>query len=130
MKSHIVLFALLIAFEKRYANAQNVKWETDGKTFEAEFTQNNTEYSAEFAPDGSWLATEHHIEINLVPPAVLESIKKSYAGYEIEEVEAIESAKHGNIFEVELELEEDGKDQEKEVLFDSSGKEIAALSDL
>jgi len=70
--------------------------------------------------NGKVIKTETEIDIDQLPEIALTYINENYPGYELEEVEKIESAK-GTFLEVEIEHE---TDEEIELLFDFNGKFI------
>lgn len=113
-------------FYKKFSAVKKVKWEKEnGELYEAVFKQNKSEISVVFNAFGVWKETETEAKISDLNTALLESIKSSYPGYEIEEVYKIESAEHGNCFEIELEK---GK-EEVEILITAEGKVIQQLKE-
>ena len=91
-------------FTQQFAQAKNIKWEKENeKTFEASFVMGKREYSTLIDDSGKWIETEIEIAKNDLPNAVLESIRKEFIGFEIEEVEQLENIGHDKIYEVELE---------------------------
>lgn len=111
--------AVISAFKQKFPTATKIKWELESKTeYEASFKLNGTEVSANFDNTGKWLETETEIKVADLPAAIIAILLKDFAGYRIEEIEKIESAKNGNCYEVELE-----KDKENlEALFTADGK--------
>ncbi|MAZ28501.1 MAG: hypothetical protein CL868_15675 [Cytophagaceae bacterium] len=113
------------AFAKKFPTAKKVDWEKENdKEWEAEFKMNKVEYSANFTEDGTWMETEHKIEENEIPQAVMASLKSNFTGYEIEEAEISETTK-GTVYEFEIEK---GK-SEMEVTIDNNGKVIKKQSE-
>ena len=97
-----------------------VKWNKENaKEWEAEFKMNGKEYSANFAPDGTWKETEYEIKKSDIPAAVKQAFDNEFAGYDIEEAEVSETA-DGKVYEFELKKDE----TEVEVAISPDGKII------
>lgn len=94
--------AVLKSFQSKFVDAKEVEWEIEGDEFEAGFKLEGQEFEAEFDKDGNWLATEKEIALTDIPAPVLESIKAKYPDRELKEAEWVNSAKHGECYEVEL----------------------------
>ena len=106
------------AFSKKFPTAKKVHWDKESdKEWEAEFKMNKMEYSANFLADGTWKETEHEIDKNDIPQAVMNTLSNSFSGYGIEESE-ISETKDGTVYEFEIEKGE----REMEVAIDSNGK--------
>jgi uncharacterized membrane protein YkoI len=105
------------AFAKRFPKAEGPKWEMENKKdYEADFKQDGTMWSACFAPDGSWLETEHAIKADALPEEVRKTIAAKYADHHVKEAEQAETPK-GTVYEVEFAK---GK-HEMEVVFSADG---------
>ena len=90
------------AFEKKFPAAQKVKWGKENATeWEAEFTMNNTTYSANFNAEGNWLETEYAIGEKDIPAAITKTLAKEFPGYKISVSEISETIK-GKIYEFDL----------------------------
>jgi len=108
------------AFNSKFPNAKSIRWDKENETeWEAEFTINGVEYSANFSKDGAWKETEHEVKIDELPAEVISTLKTQFAGYEIKEVEMVETPTFTG-YEVELKK---GKET-LEVLMDKAGKVI------
>lgn len=104
-------------FKARFAQAEKVKWEMEGKEeYEANFQLNGEKVSANFRTDGTWTETERRMKVQDLPGTVRESIGKNYGGYKMEEAESVETP-DGPRYEVELEKGE----TTMEVVFDAQG---------
>ena len=91
------------AFEKKFPNSTKLKWRKENPTeWEAEFTINKENISANFAIDGTWLETEREIKVAELPEAVRDAIQKQYPGWKITEADKTETAKTGTIYEADL----------------------------
>lgn len=106
------------AFMKKFPKAQNANWgKENSNEWEAEFTMNDKNYSANFNSNGKWMETEMEIDNSQAPQMVMKNLKTKYPKAEIKKVYKIKSPK-GTSYEVEI--ENDG--QNMEVVFNSRGK--------
>lgn len=93
--------AVLLAFEAKYGNAQNVSWGKENKSeYEAEFSINNIIMSANFDNRGGWVETEVVLEPKNAPAEIVKAINVAYSGYQIKSIESIETADKGLSYEV------------------------------
>ncbi|MBK7442071.1 MAG: PepSY-like domain-containing protein [Bacteroidetes bacterium] len=93
--------AVLLSFEAKYGNAQNVSWGKENKSeYEAEFSINNINMSANFDNRGDWVETEVVIEPKNAPAEIVKTINVQYSGYQIKSIESIETADKGLSYEV------------------------------
>lgn len=113
--------AVLDAFKTKFPAAEKVKWGMENKTvWEAEFTLNGTDESANFTTDGTWIETETEIAYTALPNAVGDAINKLYAGYTIGVCTKTETPKNGIIYEAMIKKDKD----KKEVVFKEDGTEV------
>ncbi len=113
-------------FNQKFPSATNVKWEMENATvYEAEFKMNGEEMSANFKSDGAWLETESEIEKNAVSSVVTNAVKAKYPNAIIEEVEKVESAEKGILYELEI---KEGKN-ENEIIVTGDGMSITAAQE-
>lgn len=99
------------AFAKAYPAAKAVKWDKEGKDYEASFEQGKDELSVVFDEKGQVLETEKEIKVSELPAAVQQALK----GKKVKEAAII--IKGGKtVYEAEV----GGKD----LMFDSDGKPI------
>lgn len=112
------------AFKAKFPTAKKASWEIENKTdFEVNFKLNGEEVSANFSPNGEWIETETELEVSALPAAIQLILKNDFAGFEIEEVSKVESAKNGSIYMVEVE-----KGEEKfDVSFSLDGKVLSKI---
>ena len=93
--------AVLLAFENKFGNAQNVSWGKENKSeYEAEFSINNTNMSANFDNLGGWIETEVVLEPKNTPTEIVKTINVQYSGYQITSIESIETPDNGLSYEV------------------------------
>ncbi|PLK44938.1 PepSY-like domain-containing protein [Emticicia sp. TH156] len=103
--------AIKQAFAKAYPTAKAVKWDKEGKDYEASFEQGEDELSVVFDEKGQVLETEKEIKFSELPAAVQQALK----GKKVKEAAII--MKGGKTM---YEAEVGGKD----LMFDSEGKPI------
>ena len=117
-KSIAVPEAVRNSFDGKFATATKVEWgiEKQGE-YEAEFKMNKNEMSVVFDEKGNLLETETEIKKTELPQTVLESLKKEFGNYKIDEIEKVDS---NGTTSYEMEA---GKGKEKfELVFDYNGK--------
>ena len=108
------------AFSRKFPAATGIKWDKENDNeWEAEFTWNEKEYSANFDNQGTWMETEYKISTDEIPVAVKTTLDEEFTGYTIEESELSETAV-GKIYEIELKKGE----EELEVTIDMKGNVI------
>jgi uncharacterized membrane protein YkoI len=105
------------ALQKEYPNTK-VAWDIEADGFEAEFTMNGKEASANYDKAGHKLATEIDIKESELPSKALAHISSSYPNKKIKESARITDDKKVITYEAEIKI--DGKDCD--LLFDASGK--------
>lgn len=105
------------AFAEKFHTVQELIWKQEGSEWEAEFKMQGTEMSASFDISGKWLETESEVKKEDVPAQVFKSIALKFEGFEIDEIERVESAEFTG-FEIELEKEE----TEAEILCTAEGE--------
>jgi hypothetical protein len=106
------------AFDQKFPSALNVSWGKESSTeYEAEFTWNGNNVSANFSAYGSWLETETEIPVSQLPAKMVTFINNQYPGWQIVGADKIETPKKDTFYEADiksgnkkkvLELKEDG----------------------
>lgn len=92
---------VLTSFEKMFPTATDIEWEVENENeWEAEFGLDGKEGSACFTIGGEWLETEYEVES--LPETIETILNETYPGYEIDEIEIVESPDF-NGYEIELE---------------------------
>ncbi len=95
--------AVIAAFNQKFPNATNVKWEKENRhEYEAEFTWQNKNLSANFNDTGAWLETESPISFSLLPEKVRSAFNVSHPGATLKAVAQIEYSDGSIKYEVEL----------------------------
>lgn len=116
IKSNEVPDGVRKELEKKF-NVKDADWDKEGENYEASFKRKGSEISVVLGVNGRILETEHEINKNELPPAVLKALMLDYEGYKIEEAARIES---GGVFTYEAEVEKE--EQTFDLIFDAQGK--------
>lgn len=104
IKNDEVPAAVSAAFKAKFPEAKNTKWEKEKMDiYEAEFKMNGVEKSANFDKNGVWIETETEIKKSELPANAASKISSEYPGFKIEVVCQVQSSKHGDCYEVEIE---------------------------
>ncbi|MFA6334790.1 MAG: PepSY-like domain-containing protein [Bacteroidales bacterium] len=106
------------AFQKDYPNVKKVDWSMENGDFEAEFTLNGAEASANYDKAGLKKQFEIEIKTDQLPVSVLSYVKSNYAGYKLTEAAKITNDNNETIFEAEV--SKGGKSLDLQ--FDTAGK--------
>lgn len=69
------------AFQKDFAEATNVKWESKDDFYFAEFKVGNSSFSAAYNEEGERVATSRSVKLDMLPIAVLQALNSKYEGY-------------------------------------------------
>lgn len=69
------------AFQKDFAEATNVKWESKNDFYFAEFKVGNSSFSAAYNEEGERVATSRSVKLDMLPIAVLQALNSKYEGY-------------------------------------------------
>lgn len=105
------------AFNKKFANAGEVKWEQEeADEWEVEFNLDGQDMSASFDASGTWMETEGEVKKEDIPAEVFKAICLDFDGWEFEKTELVETPDFKG-YEIVLEKE----DTEVEILVSSSG---------
>lgn|SRR5574343_473153 len=120
-KNEAVPEAVKTSFAAKYPNVSKVKWEKEDNSYEAEFVQNKTEYSAVFDANGNFKEEESEIEVSALPNSVVDYCKSNYTDHKISEAAKITTSSGDVQFEAELSK---GK-MHFDVIFDANGNFIS-----
>ena len=108
------------AFAKMFPGT-NATWEKENaKEYEAAFTMNGKEASANFLANGSWVETEMEIAIADLPKAVSNAVIAKYPAAVIKKIFKIDNASGAVTYEAEI---KDGA-KTRELVLDAAGKII------
>lgn len=92
------------AFAARFPDTTPKQWAVEAE-YEAEFQHNGKQVEVTFDADGEILHIETEIDVEDLPPAVIESVKANYPYCEIEEAERVEKGDGTVLYEVNLAFE-------------------------
>jgi hypothetical protein len=96
---------VLTSFEKMFPAATDVEWEMENENeWEAEFDMDGKEVSACFTSVGEWIETEYKVET--LPETIETIVNETYPGFEIDEIEIVESPEFKG-YEIEMEKGEE-----------------------
>jgi Putative beta-lactamase-inhibitor-like, PepSY-like len=113
--------SLQTSFQKMFPSANNLKWEKEGKDFEASFILNGVKTSAIFDSNGNWKETEEAVTEKDIPAKAVTYFKQHYKNATVKETAKITSATNKITYEIGIK----GKD----ILFDAEGNFIKELKD-
>ena len=114
------------AFSEKYPGATRVEWETKGAYYEAEFTQDKTDISAWFTPEGIWEMTETDIRYEALPIVVQSAFKDSkYATWRVDDVDQLERKEKETIYILDVE----SGNQEMDLYYSTDGILIKEVID-
>jgi len=88
------------AFQHKYSNATNVKWEIKNQNFEVVYRQDLKKHTSEFDKAGIWLYTRTTLKLVDVTIAIKNAIKKSFSKYRIVEINKVESKDKASFYEI------------------------------
>lgn len=108
------------AFAQKFPGAKATWEKENAKEYEAAFTMNGKEASANFLANGSWVETEMEISNAELPAAANKAIMAKYPGAVIEKVFKIDNATGATTYETEIKT----GSKKREVLQDATGKII------
>lgn len=107
------------ALQKRYPEAEEVKWDKEDNDYEASFELDDTDFSVLLDSQGGILETEEKIEINQLPAPVVAHVNSNYPKTKIKEAARIVDSNGTITYEAETK----GKD----LIFDEKGNLINEL---
>ncbi|WP_036150734.1 PepSY-like domain-containing protein [Maribacter forsetii] len=113
------------SFKQHYPQASDVEWELDGQSYKVEFDNNRLEHEIWYATDGKATRAEHEITSADLPQAITSVIARNYAGYKVDSIEKT-TVNGSTTYDVELEK---GWNDEKDVVFNESGKVLSEMID-
>ena len=109
------------AFKAKYSDAQNVEWKDKVTFFQASFTLDNAEMTANFTGKGEWQETNKKMSFDALPDAVKDGFKKSkYSDWTPGSVTQIEKNDKG--IEYKIYAEKSSLVQKKFLYFNEQGQ--------
>ena len=111
--------SVLKAFQAKFPAAKKTDWSMEGKTeYEAKFSVNGQQMSANFLANGEWKETEWRISRNKLPQSVLNTLKSQFKNYDFDKAEVSDTPEKGKVYEVKLEKEKSAI----EIVINENGK--------
>lgn len=112
---------IINSFQKAFPDATDVEWETKGSDYKVEFEGSGSKYdqSALYNKDGVMIRHKEDVASNSLPTKVMETIKKHYPKYIVDEAEKITEGSKTS-FKIEL---KSGKEELK-VTIDNDGNVV------
>ena len=108
------------AFNKKFPTFKKAHWSREGKTeWEAEFTTNGKDMSANFDMQGNWKETETNLKGTRLSTKAMETLSSQFPGYTVKDVAFTETPKY-SAYEIVIEK---GKSKQ-EVTIDKQGNLI------
>ncbi len=101
---------------QKFPKAKEIKWDKEGKNFEASFDLNNVDNSVLFSQEGKIVETETEIMVSQLPKNALQYLKDNYKNQKVKEAAKIVTEKGTLLYEAEIK----GKD----LFFDENGNFI------
>jgi hypothetical protein len=114
--------AVKSAFEQKVPNAEEVEWDfdEDENRWEVEYKIGEDEYESAFDRSADWMETEREMDASELPESIASALDKDYPGYELSELDYVLTPE-GEFYEVEIEWEKDGAEEEAELLYTLEG---------
>ena len=107
------------AFQAGHPDVEGVKWEEEGRHFEAEYRENRVQKAVVYEAGGKLIATETEVPVSDLPPPIGDYLGRNYPRLRIGEAERVDTNR-GTFYEVELQ----NGNQEIELRFDRNGNFI------
>ncbi len=112
--------AVKTAFSQKFPTVKKAHWAREGKTeWEAEFSFNGKDMSANFDLQGQWKETETELPDAHLAAAVMETLSSRFAGYTVKDVSFTETPQY-SAYEIVIEK----GDSKLEVTIDKKGNLI------
>jgi uncharacterized membrane protein YkoI len=130
--SGILLFSIVLlaitppkavkkAFDQKFPNATAVKWDKENAhEYEASFSWNGRQHSANFSDTGDWLETESAITFSQLPENIQAGFNALHKGANVKAAAKIETSNGETKYEIEVRQ----KRKTVEYFYNSEGKEI------
>lgn len=106
-----------MAFQKAHPNAKDVSWDKEGMNYEANYKENDNNFSVVISNEGNILETESEVNVSALPSGVVSYINSKYKGYTLSGAAKIVDNKGNVTYEAELKNAKGTKD----VMFDKDG---------
>ena len=77
---------VVVEFDKKHQEAEDVNWHPKGKNFEARYEEEGIEKVAIFSAKGKQIRVEYVVESDQLPPVVVTRLKKKYPAMKMQEI--------------------------------------------
>lgn len=108
------------AFQLKFPKVTDPKWELEKGMYKAEFELDNIDHEVWLNYSGKWIKHKQDFEEKDLPKGVKATIEKSFAGFEVHNVELIEEGKR-RFYKMKLEK----APVKRKIIFDEHGKIIS-----
>ena len=108
---------VLKAFQEKFGNATEVKWETKAELYKAEFKENKRGHDVWIDKTGKITKTKEDFPKKDLPAAIQQQITSEFKAYKLDDADKIEM--DGKVF---YQVELDGTSDDRKVLFSADGK--------
>lgn len=108
---------VLSAFKQKYSSAENVKWETKGDSYKAEFKVGSRGHDVWLDKSGKITKHKEDFPKKELPPSIQQKLSSDFQSYKLDDADKIETDGHV-FYEVKL----DGATDDRKVLFSEDGK--------
>ena len=88
------------AFQHKYSNATNAKWELKNQNYEVVFKQDLKKHISDFEITGIWLNTRITLKLTDVTTAIKNDIKRSFSKYRIMQINKVEAKDKAAFYEI------------------------------
>jgi hypothetical protein len=109
--------AVLSAFQRKFASVTEVKWETKGELYKAEFKVDKRGHDVWIDKTGKITKTKEDFPKKDLPAAIQQQIANEFKAFKLDDADKIEM--DGKIF---YQVELDGTPNDRKVLFSADGK--------
>ena len=108
---------VLKAFQDKFASVSEVKWETKGELYKAEFKVDKRGHDVWIDKAGKITKTKQDFPKKDLPAAIQQQITSEFKAYKLDDADKIEM--DGKVF---YQVELDGTSDDRKVLFSADGK--------
>ena len=108
---------VLKAFQDKFASVSEVKWETKGELYKAEFKVDKRGHDVWIDKTGKITKTKEDFPKKDLPAAIQQQITSEFKAYKLDDADKIEM--DGKVF---YQVELDGTSDDRKVLFSADGK--------
>ena len=88
------------AFQHKYSNATNAKWELKNQNYEVVFKLDLKKHTTEFNNTGIWLETRITLKLTDVTTAIKNDVKRSFSKYKIMQITKVETKDKATFYEI------------------------------